>query len=662
MHATRRHRPTSFLARVPGPLFTLSSTSSSGLPGPRCGWRRRADVRAPIIAFLLLVTGVLGAQPLRAQQTQPEDAIEETVVVASRAPDLIDQVGVSVSVLNLDAMRALGYPDLGSLLDTQPGVTVTMDGGYGKAAAVRIRGEEGYRTRIVLDGINIADPSSPQISPRVEHLLSSGLARVEILRGPQGLMWGADAGGVILMSTTDERSKTGLEGFLEAGGDDFYQGALSGVIATDTLRASLSLGQLKTDGINARDIDAVVADRDGYENTTAHGAMSYQLSEAVSLEIAATELSGDNEYDGCYDTVTFALIHDCEDEYQQQAWRLGTQLSFGAHNVSLSVASSDTERAFFSAGQRSYDTRGETDTFSLIGTWRPTESTRLTYGIDQEEQSLSDGSTDWSRDNTGLYLEAQQKFGAGVVTVGWRRDDNDDFGEHDSWRISGRLGLTGFAEDWAIRAATGTGFRAPSLYEIAYNNGPFSYPPASGTTLLEERSKGWELGLIGQLGALDLEIIWFDQQIENEIVFDLASYSGYLQSTGRSEAEGLEVVGSLPLSPAWLIEGNLTWMDATQQTGADRPYRPEQTARLSLMWQRDDWSANLTARHTGEATDPFLTKIDNTFTLDLTARWSVTPTLSLEARVLNLTDNTDQQLPGYRVPGTTAFLGARISL
>ena len=88
-------------------------------------------------------------------------AIEETVVVASRAPDLIDQVGVSVTVLDQDAMRGFGYPDLGSLLDTQPGVTVTMDGGYGKAAAVRIRGEEGYRTRIVLDGINIADPSSP---------------------------------------------------------------------------------------------------------------------------------------------------------------------------------------------------------------------------------------------------------------------------------------------------------------------------------------------------------------------------------------------------------------------------------------------------------------------------------------------------------------------
>ena len=98
--------------------------------------------------------------------TASTDVVEvEEVVVSSRTPDLIDQIGVSVSVLDEDTMQSLGYPDLASLLDTQPGVTVTMDGGYGKAAAVRIRGEEGYRTRIVLDGINIADPSSPKSVP-----------------------------------------------------------------------------------------------------------------------------------------------------------------------------------------------------------------------------------------------------------------------------------------------------------------------------------------------------------------------------------------------------------------------------------------------------------------------------------------------------------------
>ena len=127
------------------------------------------------------------------------------------------------------------------------------------------------------------------------------------------------------------------------------------------------------------------------------------------------------------------------------------------HTVELSYASSDTERAFFSAGLLSYKTEGETNT-SSAGAWRLTDNTRLTYGFDQEEQSLSDASTDWSRDNTGIYLEAQQRFGRGVMTVGWRHDDNDDFG-------SSKVGVSVGATIWTAwpraghsRAAIGTGF------------------------------------------------------------------------------------------------------------------------------------------------------------------------------------------------------------
>ena len=615
--------------------------------------------------FLFLASAVSlaqGEETESANDYAAHDRVEETVVVASRTPDLIDQIGVSVTVLDQDAMRAFGYPDLGSLLDTQPGITVTMDGGYGKAAAVRIRGEEGYRTRIVLDGINIADPSSPQISPRVEHLLSSGLSRVEILRGPQGLMWGADAGGVILMSTNDAQATTGASGFFEAGGDDFYQGSLNGSLVTDRVRASLSLAQLETEGINAREIDSVNPDRDGYENTTAHGALTVQLNEMIALDFAATDISGENEYDGCYDTTSFALIHDCDDDYEQRAWRAGATLTSERHSLTLAITSSETERTFFSAGQRSYATTGETDSVSLLGTWRASDSTRITYGIDQEAQSLSDGSTDWARDNTGLYLEIQQKWGPAVVTAGWRRDDNDDFGKHDSWRISARYNLPQLAPGWAIRAASGTGFRAPSLYEIAYNNGPFAYPPASGKPLLEEQSDGLEVALIGEVSALSFEVIWFDQSIENEIIFDLATYSGYLQSLGESQSNGLEVVASLPLSDNWSIDGNVTWMDAVQQNGADRPYRPEDTARVSLTWESAALSARFTARHTGKATGPFGASIDETTTLDLAGRWAFSPRLSLEARLLNLTDQDDQQLPGYYMPGFTAYIGARINL
>jgi vitamin B12 transporter len=640
----------------------LSGTVASRRSRPCTAFFRSTAFR--FIAPLMWALG--GSCIAMAQNSAPSASADvgkvEEVLVSSRTPDLIDQIGVSVSVLDEEMMQSLGYPDLASLLDTQPGVTVTVDGGYGKAAAVRIRGEEGYRTRIVLDGINIADPSSPQVSPRIEHLVSSGLTRVEILRGPQGLLWGADAGGVILMSTIDAAAESGLGGFLEAGSDDFYQGVINGVLSTDKLTTAVSLSQLETDGFNAREIDSADPDRDGYENTTAHGAIDWAISNAISLNFAATDISGDNEYDGCYDTATFALIHDCDDEYEQQAWRGALRFASERHTVELSYASSDTDRAFFSASILSYETEGETDTTSLTGAWRLTDNTRLTYGVDHEEQALSDASTDWSRDNTGIYLEAQQRLGSGVMTFGWRHDDNDDFGEFESWRISGRYELTGMAEGWALRAAIGTGFRAPSLYEIAYNKGPFAYPPASSAPLLEEESEGWEIAVVGSLENLDLELIWFDQEIDNEIIFDLATYSGYLQTQGTSRSEGIELVASLPLSAHWLIEGNFTTIDATQQNGADRAYRPEQTGRASVVYADAKWRARLTTRYTGEAIDPFMTSIDDTLTVDLTAQWQVSEQWTLEARLLNLTDHTDQQLPGYNMPGMTAYAGVRIKL
>lgn len=633
-----------------------SAAAAPARPIARC----HGDVpRIAALCFsLVYLLPVLG----HTAQADLNVVLEETIVVASRVADNIDRIGVSVSVINRDDIISLGYPDLGSILDTQPGVTVTMDGGYGKAAAVRIRGEEGFRTRIVLDGINIADPSSPQISPRIEHVMGSGLSRVEILRGPQGLLWGADAGGVILLSTVNRNTRTGLEGFVEAGSKQSHQAAMHGTIVADRFSGALSLAELETEGINARDIDTDQADLDGYRNRTAHGAISASITDALSLKLAATDMSGDNEYDGCYDISTFAMIHDCDDKYGQRAWRAALEFLSTDHRLEISTASSETERAFYSRGQLAYETRGENVTTSLLGRWQRSDTTRLTYGLDLEEQSLSDVATDRSRDNTGVYIEVMQNLLDGTITAGWRRDDNEDFGEHDSWRISARHALPGLPDGWTIRAALGTGFRAPSLYEIAYNEGPYSYPPAAALALQEETSRGWEVGLMGSVRDLALELIWFDQQIDEEIIFDLATYSGYLQTAGTSTSEGLEALARLQLTARWVLEGNVTRVDARQQNGADRPYRPRQTGQLSMMWNNGDLSARLTARHTGKAVDPFMIPVDETFNLDFTAQWRVTPNLSLEARLLNVTDQTRQQLPGYRTPGLTAHAGVRLTL
>ena len=127
------------------------------------------------------------------------------------------EVGTSISVVTQQEITQLGFTSLYDVLRTQPGVSVTNTGGTGSAAALRIRGEEGYRTLVLLDGIDISDTSGPQVSPRFEQLLSSGVQRVEILRGPQGLMYGADAGGVVAITTIAPTAGFGGEVSAEGG-------------------------------------------------------------------------------------------------------------------------------------------------------------------------------------------------------------------------------------------------------------------------------------------------------------------------------------------------------------------------------------------------------------------------------------------------------------
>src|SRR5690606_17824284 len=97
------------------------------------------------------------------------------------------------------------------LLRSQAGISVSNSGGAGKQTALRIRGEEGFRTLVLIDGVEVSDPTAPQVGPLVENLTAgSEIERIEVLRGPQGFIYGADAGGVIQVVT--RRAQEGLQG------------------------------------------------------------------------------------------------------------------------------------------------------------------------------------------------------------------------------------------------------------------------------------------------------------------------------------------------------------------------------------------------------------------------------------------------------------------
>ncbi len=600
-----------------------------------------------------------------AVHAETSNKLEELVVTSSRVEMPLRQIGTSVSVITLDDIENYGYSSMYDILRTSPGIAVSTNGGVGSTTALRIRGEEGYRTRVYVDGINISDASGVQHGPNIEHLLSAGVERVEVLRGPQGLMYGADAGGIVDIRTRtfDEPLSGNISAEAGRYGTTEYGANLGGT--NGALDYGLSAYDYETDGFNTSTGDTELRDDDGYENTTVHGKVGWNVSETLRLELVGRDVSGENEYDNCFTVDTFSPSNLCSNDYDQSSWRAAVNYQGENFGHELSYSGNDTERQFYTEDIPAFGAEGELETWSYLGHFHGSDALQLVFGFDLQTESIDDGTFDRERDQDGFYAEYQGSFGeAFFVTAGARYDDNDDFGDHTTYRISGAYLVPTNSGELKIRGTYGTGFRAPSLYEIAYNDGGFSFPPASDVDLKEEESSGYDIGIAWYANSgLYLEANYFDQTISDEIFFDLAGFSGYLQASGDNESKGVELIGELPLGSQLAISGNYTYNDTERATGAQRIRRPEHLANLGINWRPMEGllTLSLFARGSWDAIDIDGSSLDDYQVVDLSARYQLMPSLEIHARVENLFDEEYEEVPGFNTAGAAAYAGLRFS-
>jgi vitamin B12 transporter len=122
---------------------------------------------------------------------------EEVTVTATATPTLESHLGAAVSVLG--SSQLAGTDEVQEPLRWIPGVQLTQTGQIGGTTALYIRGGNSDANKVLIDGIPIND-----IGGAVEFadLSSSAVARIEVLRGPNSSMYGADAmAGVVSLTT-----------------------------------------------------------------------------------------------------------------------------------------------------------------------------------------------------------------------------------------------------------------------------------------------------------------------------------------------------------------------------------------------------------------------------------------------------------------------------
>ena len=204
------------------------------------------------VAFVLLVFGSVQADAVRAQEAEPAPAsarhVEEIVVQARKRAELLEETPISISVVGAAEMRETGVTRLDDVQQLVPNLRIASPSD-GQAADFVIRGVGTPQSSAIAFDPGVGIYVDGVFLPRAVGTLIDVLdvQQIEVLRGPQGTLFGKNTvGGAVNITTVKPQEK--LEGFAllrpASLGQVYTQAMLNLPVVEDRVFARLSMSTI----------------------------------------------------------------------------------------------------------------------------------------------------------------------------------------------------------------------------------------------------------------------------------------------------------------------------------------------------------------------------------------------------------------------------------
>jgi vitamin B12 transporter len=640
--------------------------------------------------------------------------VETVVVSANRTETTPEQAVVSANVITEQQLATRQFPMLFDILREIPGMQVSAYGPTGALASVYTRGADYTGTLVLLDGVPLNDPGGEL---HLENFSSEGLDRVEVVRGPESALFGAEAAaGVIQLFT-----KRGNPEDTTPHGSVSYE---RGSFQTDRWITSLTGGLLsRLDySLSASELHTVGEwPNTFYLNNTGMANIGYKFSDSTQLravfhayaahagtpgQIAygvddpvPTEETRDN-------TVSLRLDDSRGANYQQQ-------FTFGFHRLSdrynddepfgeqplaalvQNVASPPAATYFVTLVNPYAPPSVIPPGLSLVQTdafFGPSDSLNITerktagyqgtlshrtgaivFGYGYQNQSGNLSGVEASRTNHGFFANVQQSLGSRIsLNGGGRVEHSSAFGTIGSGRGGASLrlfGEHGVLSSTSLRVSAGRGVTEPSLLENFAQSPYFFGNPA----LRPETTTTYETGVVSEWWGhrVRTEVSLFRNSFHNLIAF----VSDTWENIEASWARGIETSVQARISRNFLINGSYMrlYTDITastspesSDTGIGEPlvHRPRNSGSLSIAVTPKRWSLVVGARFVGERQDADftfgITRNPGYENLYATASYDLAKHFTPILRIDNLLNERYEEVLGYQAQSRGIMGGVRI--
>jgi vitamin B12 transporter len=621
----------------------------------------------------------------RNSATHDQDAVRgsdnsDVAVSPTGLVESVEQTASSVTVITSKEIEAQQRRTLPDVLKAVPGLNVVQTGGPGGETSVFMRGTNSNHTKVLIDGIDASDPSTPNRTFDFGQMLASDIERVEVLRGPQSGLYGADAlGGVILIYTKKGNGPPRVTTAVEGGSFGTFNQAASMSGGADRYNYSVNITHYRADDIPVTPFDLLQPGERRFGNTFDNWTYSTKLgvdvTRDVTVNLIARYTDGSLRFTGdTYDPFTFSShpanyqsATDVDDFYSrgEVVWRaLGGDLTsyFG-----INYSNSQTQNIDRDLGDSFY--QGDRIKYDWRSVMKVAPGYTVVTGAEHQNEQFTGPDVFAEEWNNGIFAELQSEvFRSFFLAANVRFDDNENFGGHTTWRVAPAYIIE--ATGTKIKGSIGTAFKAPSLSQ-RFQDYPSSFF-FGNPDLNPEQSMGYDAGFEQSIfrGRAQFGATYFKNGITGLIQssYDPSTFISTLLNIGKAKTEGVEAFVAADLTEDLRARIDYTYTEATDEdTGAWLLRRPRNKASFSLGWTPTE-KLLLTGSvlFYGDSLDIDRSKFTNvilpSFTVvNVAADYKLTDTMNVFGRIDNLFNERYEIPDGFQATGIGVFGGIRFT-
>ncbi len=591
-----------------------------------------------VASVLLATTNLFSAQNL--------ETIE--VISATKSTQSIKDVTSNVEVITKEEIEERHFSGLSEALNTLAGVNIISNGGVGQSDSLFIRGIDSKRILILVDGVRYNEPAGLSGAPLAQMLIDD-IEQIEVVKGAQSGVWGADAsGGVVNIITSSAKKGFHGSGTVEMG--SFNTKKYSTTVSNRTDLGYVKLNANRTDirGFSAFEAkenstnygkrgDELGYERDGYNNNTYSIQGGLNLTDNDEVNLSYKKINAKYEYDS-----TSADNTTNKSDLNHFFKSVNYIHTAEKYNIKLNAQQSKFDRT-----QNSFTAQSLVNEFGIQSTINYIENANLVLGVNK--QNFEHITDELKYQTEGIFISNTNTFDKLVLSQALRYDNNTKFDE----KVTGKIGAKyNFTEDLNTSVNYGTAYNAPTLSNLSYTS-----------TLKPETTKSFDVNAEYK----DFRVTYFESKISDMIEYVSGSWPNtqYSNLDGEATLKGYELAYKKDIIEDTILNLNYTHLSAKNDEKEDLSRRAKNQVGFGVDYYGiSKFHFNVNGQYIGNRYDgPNKTGAEtgNYTVWNSVVNYEINKTFSTYLKVDNIFNKYYQTVDGYATAERSAYVGLKAS-